>query len=141
MKKKMIKIIILIFSLLGLGCIGVNTALDYEDEIIHRTFCETYRDGRFIRRFEVKLGRYNGAVAVYYEFGGATDMHRYNIGHIHFAFPFSDDDIFIYKDGKICDLLTAYNQKIININQVAKIQLKYNNYKYLFHYGKWKLYI
>ena len=141
MKKKMIKIIILIFTLLGLGCIGVDTALNYEDEKIHKTFCETYCDGQFIRRFEVKLGRYNGAVAVYYDWDSADTMNMYKIEHLYFSFPKYSNDIFVYKEGKIYDLRTAYNQKIININQVAKIQLKYNNYKYLFHYGKWKLYI
>ena len=104
--KKLI-ILLLILSMFGLGKIGVDAAIKYEDEMINCAYAYKYCDGVLIKKFDVKLGRYNGAVAVFYSSSG-DGMNIYKIEHIYFAYPRYNDDIFIYKNEKIYDLRTAY---------------------------------
>ena len=130
MKKiKKLIILLLILSMFGFGKIGVDAAIKYENEMINCAYAYKYCDGVLIKKFDVKLGRYNGAVAVFYSSSG-DGMNIYKIEHIYFAYPRYNDDIFIYKNEKIYDLRTAYKLGIVNIKQVAKIQLEYNEYTY-----------
>ena len=127
-KKKIIILSLLISILIGVCGIGTKIAIDRENKDICDTFSEKYDNGNPVKRIAAKFGRYNGYVAVFFGYGNDCAMNIYNIEHLHFIFTTSHATIYLYKKGEMYELPVAYDMGLINLKQVAKIQLRYNKY-------------
>lgn len=134
-KKKIIILSLLISILIGVCGIGTKIAIDRENKDICDTFSEKYDNGNPVKRIAAKFGRYNGYVAVFFGYGNDCGMNIYNIEHLHFIFITSRANIYLYKKGEMYELPAAYDMGLINLKQVAKIQLRYNKYYNMIYIG------
>ena len=130
-KKKIIILLLLILSLISLGGVGTKIAIDIEDKKICEVYSEKFNYGYPVNEIKAKLGRYNGACVVFFGHSNEASPNVYNIEHLNFYFLSDNATIYVYKDGEMYDLPVAYEKGLLNINQVAKIQLKYNRILYL----------
>ena len=74
----------------------------------------------------VRLGRYNGCPAFYYEFveGSNCKTNSYTIENFTFSI-YDYEDVYLLKNNKIYTLEEAYKNGFVTSNQVAIIYLKF----------------